>query len=282
MTTDTNGIEVPCTARELYSRELHRQRTRAGMSFQQLADVVNYSKPHVYGVELGTRMPLPPISAKFDVAFGTEFLFQAMYEAILRERPQKRFDHCLELEAKAIRIQEFSATLVPGLLQTEPYMRALFRRNNPGANAQEIDDWIAKRLSRQEVLRGDNPPDYWAVLDEAVIRRPVGGPAVMRDQLAAFLPLMETERTAIQIIPFEAGEYVCMNGFFVLLTSPDNSITVYNEGGGSGEAFDERAIVTRRVREYDHLQACALSPKASTALIEEAIERFDRCAAPQT
>ncbi|MHC5905253.1 DUF5753 domain-containing protein [Streptomyces sp. S6] len=282
MTIDASGVEVPCTARELYSRELHRQRTAAGLSFQGLADVVNYSKPHVYGVEIGTRMPLPPISAKFDVAFGTGVLFQGIYETILKEQPQKRFDHCLELEAKAVRIQEFSSNLVPGLLQTEAYMRALFGCNNLEATPEKIENLVAKRLSRQEVLRGDNPPDYWVILDEAVLRRPVGGPSVMRDQLAVLRPLVNTGRTTIQVVPFDAGEYVCMNGTLILLTASDGLTTVYHEGGGIGEAFDDRATVASRIREYDHMKACALSPKASATLIEAAIERFDRCESPQT
>ncbi|QNP72618.1 helix-turn-helix domain-containing protein [Streptomyces roseirectus] len=282
MTIDANGIEVPCTARELYSRELHRQRTAAGLSYQGLADIVNYSKPHVYGVEIGTRMPLPPISAKFDVAFGTGVLFQGIYETILKEQPQKRFDHCLELEAKAVRIQEFSSNLVPGLLQTEAYMRALFHRSNPEASPEEIEDLVAKRLSRQEALRGDNPPDYWAILDEAILHRAVGGPSVMRDQLAAFLPRVNSGRSTIQIMPFSAGSYAFMNGFLVLLTSPDNSTTVYQEACGVGEAFDDRATVSRRIRQYDLMKAHALSPEASAASIEAAMERFNACESPRT
>lgn len=161
-------------------------------------------------------------------------------------------------------------------------MRALFRRGNPTASPDEINSLVADRLSRQEVLRGDTPPDYWAILDEAVLRRSVGGPAAMREQLAALLPLVDTPRTTIQVIPFEVGEYAGMNGTIILLTLTDNSTTVYQEGGGIGEAFDDRETVTRRLRDYDRMKACALSPEESAALIEAAMEKFKPCEPPQT
>jgi hypothetical protein len=281
MTVGARDIEPARSARELYGTELHRQRQVARMSLDRLSDVVNYSKTHLHGVETGERLPLPPISEKLDAAFGTGELFQGLWGVVKREHTPRRFDHCLELEAKAARIQAYGSTLVPGLLQTKAYMRAMFRRSNPTATPKKIDNLVEKRLSRQEVLRGDNPPDYWAVLDEGVLRRPVGGPLTMYEQLAALLPLVDTGRTTIQIIPFEAEEYAGMNGTFILITAPDNSTTAYQEGGGSGETFDDRETVTRRMREYDRMKACALSPKESAALIEAAMEKFKPCEPPQ-
>ncbi|KND35587.1 helix-turn-helix domain-containing protein [Streptomyces acidiscabies] len=277
MTADASGLELPCNARELYSRELHRQRTRAGWSFQQLADKTKFSKPHLHGVEVGTRTPYPPVSEKLDEVFGTEVLFQGIYAAVRRESALKRFDHCLKLEAKAVRIQEYSGTVVSGLLQTEAYMRALFCDGNPGAPTGKIDDMVAKRLSRQKVLHRDPPPDHWFILDEAVLRRPVGGPAIMRDQLGALLPRIYAERSTIQVVPFEIGTYSLMGAVHILLSAPDGSTTVYNEAAGYGETFSDQASVTRRLREYDRLKACALSPEASVAMIKEAMEKYERC-----
>nr|WP_077966764.1 DUF5753 domain-containing protein [Streptomyces tsukubensis] len=251
------------------------------MSLDGVADVVNYSKTHLHGVETATRLPLPPMSEKLDMAFGTGELFQGLWVILKRERTPKRFDHCLELEAKSARIQEFGASLVPGLLQTEAYMRALFRAGNPGVDAERLDGLVAARLSRQEMLRSDNPPELWAILDEAVLHRPVGGPIVMHDQLSALLPLMNASRTTIQVIPFEQGEYAMMNGTLILLTLHDNSTTVYREGGGDGEIFDDRDTVLRRQHQYDLMKACALPPKASAALIEAAMEKYKPCEPPK-
>ncbi|MFF9040997.1 DUF5753 domain-containing protein [Streptomyces sp. NPDC014892] len=280
MTVGARDLEPARSARELYGTELHRQRQLARMSLDRLSDIVNYSKTHLHGVETAERLPLPPISEKLDMAFGTGELFQGLWGAVKREHTPRRFDHCLELEAKAARIQEYGASTIPGLLQTRAYMRALLREGS--AAPEQIDRLIADRLGRQEVLRGDNPPDFWAVLDEAVLHRAVGGKAVMHEQLAALLLLVNTPHTTIQVIPFEAGACTFLGGTLILLTLPDNSTTVYEEGPRSGEVFDNRDTVMQRLREYDRMKACALPPRESAVLIEASMEKFKPCEPPQT
>ncbi|MEU4927783.1 DUF5753 domain-containing protein [Streptomyces yokosukanensis] len=282
MTIGARDLEPARSARELYGTELHRQRQLARMSLDRLSDVVNYSKTHLHGVETAERLPLPPISEKLDVAFGTGELFQGLWGGVKREHTPRRFDHCLELEAKAARIQEFGASIVPGLLQTEGYMRALFLECNPGAGAEEINSLVAGRMSRQEVLRGDGRPDFWWILNEAAVRQSVGGPAVMREQLTAMLALVGTDHTTIQVVPFEVGACPLMNSTLILLTLTDNSTTVYQESAGSGEAFDDRETVMRQLRDYDRMKACALSPKGSAALIKAAMENLNPCEPSQT
>ncbi|WP_221354915.1 DUF5753 domain-containing protein [Streptomyces beigongshangae] len=282
MTVGARDLEPARSARELYGTELRRQRQLAQLSLDRLSEVVNYSKTHLHGVETADRLPLPPISEKLDAAFGTGELFQGLWGVVKREHTPRRFDHCLELDARAARIQEFGASIVPGLLQTEAYMRALFRECNPGAGAEKIDGFVAARLSRQEVLNGDNSPNFWWILNEATVRQAVGGSAVMHEQLAALLPLVQTEHTTIQVVPFEVGASALMNGTFILLTLPDNSTTVYQEGAGSGEAFDDRETVMRQLRDYDRMKACALPPRGSAELIEAAMENFKLCEPPPT
>ncbi|MFF4526558.1 helix-turn-helix domain-containing protein [Streptomyces bluensis] len=282
MTVGARDLEPVRSARALYGAELRRQRQLSGMSLDRLSAVVNYSKTHLHGVETAERLLLPPISQKLDVAFGTGELFQGLWGAVKREYTPRRFDHCLELEAKAVRIQEFGASIIPGLLQTEPYMRALFRACNPGATPEVINGLVAARMSRQEILRADNRPDVWWILNEAAVRQAVGGPRVMREQLAALLPLVETDHTTIQVVPFDVGACPLMNGTLILLTLPDNSTTVYQEGAGSGEIFDDKETVMRQLRDYDRMKACALSPKGSAALIKTAMENFKPCELPQT
>ncbi|OIJ91187.1 helix-turn-helix domain-containing protein [Streptomyces colonosanans] len=282
MTKPGRALTPARSARDLYGVELNRQRQLAGLSLDRLSDIVNYSKTHLHGVETGERLPLPPISEKLDLAFGTGELFQGLWGAMKREHTARRFDHCLELEARAARIQEFGANVIPGLLQTPAYMRALFIKGNPGMSPVKIDDLVAARLSRQEVLRRDNTPDFWWILGEATLRQAVGGPRVMCEQLTALLPLAETRRTTIQVIPFEAGACTLMNGTLILLTLPDNSTTVYQEGPRNGEIFDDRDTVTLRMREYDLMKASALSPGESAALIEATMETYQPCEPPRT
>ncbi|AIV34536.1 helix-turn-helix domain-containing protein [Streptomyces sp. CCM_MD2014] len=280
MTQPARDLEPAHSARDLYGVELRRQRQAAGLSLDRLSDIVNYSKTHLHGVETGERLPLPPLSEKLDVAFGTGELFQGLWGVVKREHTPRRFDHCLELEAKAVRIQEFCAGVVPGLLQTPAYMRALFTEGNPEMPPTEIDGLVEARLGRQEILRRDSPPDFWWILGEAALRQAVGGSAVMYGQLAALLPLVRSHCSTIQIAPFEVGAMALMNGTLILLTLPDSSTTVYQEGLGYGETFDDRKIVLRRVRGYDHMKACALSPRGSARLIEATMEKYQPCQSP--
>lgn len=280
MTVGARDLEPARSARELYGTELRRQRQLARMSLDRLSDVVNYSKTHLHGVETAERLPLPPISEKLDVAFGTGELFQGLWGAVKRERNSTlkgvRYDRCLELEAKASRIQEYSPYAVPGLLQTEPYMRAQYNANRR-LSPETVECEVAKRLGRKRVLRREDPPDCWFILDEAVLRRPVGGPAVFREQLAALLTFVDTALTTIQVVPFSAGEHSTLSGTHMLLTLPDNFTTAYVETSGCAATFDDPKTVAQRQRDYDRMKACALPPWESTAFIEEALETFKSC-----
>ncbi|WP_129309593.1 DUF5753 domain-containing protein [Streptomyces sp. L2] len=199
-----------------------------------------------------------------------------------REHTAHRFDHCLELEVRAARIQAFGASLIPGLPQTKAYMRELFLRADPGRTPQEIDGLVAARLGRQEILRRDCPPDFWWILGEATLRQAVGGPAVMREQLTSLLPLVYGRHTTIQVAPFQLGACALMNGTLIMLTLPDNSTTVYHEGPWNGEIYDDQETVRRCMREYDRMKACALSPHEPAALIEAAMETYEPCESPGT
>ncbi|GAA0915509.1 helix-turn-helix transcriptional regulator [Streptomyces thermoalcalitolerans] len=282
MAQSSRDLDPAQSARNLYGVELRRQRQLAGLSLDRLSDIVNYSKTHLHGVETGERLPLPPLSEKLDAAFGTGELFRGLWGVVKREHTPRRFDHCLELEARAVRIQAFNASLIPGLLQTEAYMRALFAKGEAGISPEAIDSLTAARLGRQEILRRDCPPDLWWTINEAALQQAVGGPAVMREQLAALLPLMETRRTTIQVVPFEAGACSLMLGTLILLTLPDNSTTVYQEGPRNGEIFDDRETFMQRVRDYDRMKVCALSPRESAELIQATMETYESCESPQT
>ncbi|MDX3387306.1 DUF5753 domain-containing protein [Streptomyces niveiscabiei] len=142
-------------------------------------------------------------------------LFQTLYAITKKEYVAKRFDHCLELEAKARRVQH---------------------------DRKEIDELTATRLSRQEILRRDNPPDFWWIIGEAAPRQAVGGPAVMREQLTALLPVVYTEITTIQVVPFSAGACALTSGALILLTLPDGSTTVHQEGLGPARSSTTRNL----------------------------------------
>lgn len=266
----------PSHGRGLYGSELRRCRTEAGLTLDALAHELKYSKGHLSDIERAVK-PVPRgLSELLDAFFKTNGHFVRLWPAARRDgraHPDK-YRAFMDLEEKARKIAAYAAHVLPGLLQTDDYARALFRAFKPRADDEEIEDLVAARLSRQEVLRRDDPPSYWAILDEAVIRRPIGGPAVMAEQLAALLPLVEGKYTRIQVLPFNRGAHPALGGSLFLLTLPDRSTVAYLEGSDSGQLIEDPDDVAERHATYDHLRAYALSPGESAAMIATAIEEY--------
>jgi len=176
----------------------------------------------------------------------------------------------LEEEARVIRAYE--QELVPGLLQTPDYARAVFRSGWPNSTSQQIDSWVEVRMERQEILvRSDPlPPRFHVVLSEGVLRRPVGGREVMRAQLEHLMRPRDRGNITIQVLPFDAGVHPAMVGPFTMMTFPDpNDLGIVNVENVMGALFLEEP---NDVRAYDEiwstLQASALSPEDSQAFLK--------------
>lgn len=282
MTTDTRELDPARSARELYASELRRQRQIAGLSLDRLSDIVNYSKTQLHGVETAERVPFPPLSAKLDAAFGTGTLFEGLWNVVQRERFPDRYRRFMELADQATDIHEYAGHLVPGLLQTAAYARALLRVGAPEATEKEIERKVALRLERQQRLREPGGPHLWVVLEEALLHRPFGGPSVIQEQLAALMTWSASPRVGIQVLPFAYGEHPLLDCPFTLLHLPGGTSAAYFESRYSGHLIEERATVHRHRREYDQLRACALSPQASARMIKAAMEDSTPCEQPST
>lgn len=270
------------SARDFFGSEVRRARIAAGLSLAQLAQIVNYSKTHLGNIETADRMIPPDLPAKLDAAFGTDGQFGRLYPLARREAHPDKYRRFMEVEAQAMAIAEYAAHTVPGLLQTEAYARALLHFGIPDGTDEGLDEKVAARLSRQERLKADNPPHLWAVLDEVVLRRPIGGPEVMREQLAALLPLVDTATTKIQVLPFSHGAHFQLGCSLTIHTLPDRSALAYLEGSDSGQLVEEPAAVAERQRAYDVLRAYALSPRDSASFIRSAMEDIRPWEPPQT
>lgn len=264
----------PTTGRGLYGAELRRVRTEAGLSLAQLADALRYSKTHLGNIETADRVPPPRFSEMIDRHFGTGGHFARLWPLARREMHPGKYARFMDLEATARRIDEYAAHVIPGLLQTEAYARCLVRSCRLRASAGEIDNLVAARLHRQERLRGETPPDYWVVLDESVIRRPVGGPSVMADQLSQILPLIENSSVRLQVFPYAQGAHPALGGASTLLTLPDWTTVAYVEGAEWGQLIEDPEDVEERRAVFDHLRAYALAPRASADFITSAIEEL--------
>lgn len=173
----------------------------------------------------------------------------------------------LEAEASSVRVYE--SELVHGLLQTADYYRAFLRAAPAAAADAEAERKIEVRLARQERLTGDDPPEYWAVLNEAVIRRVVGGGEVMRVQLDHIAEMAELPHVNVQVLPFGAGVHPAMDGSFEILGFPEpgDPDVVYLENQAGSLYLEEAAEIDRYARMFSHLIAKALDPEESRLLI---------------
>jgi hypothetical protein len=180
------------------------------------------------------------------------------------------------LEADASSLHAFQALLVPGLLQTERYARAVIRAMRPDADETEIKRRVAARMARQDLLTDSAPPEYWAVIDEAVLHRVIDGPEVMAEQLYRMITVAKMPHVTIQVVPFGAGAHPGMEGPFLILGFPEQADpdVVYVDSTSSGLYLEMPPDVRRYTLMFDHLRAAALRPGDTVQLIADAAGRF--------
>ncbi|HEX5740474.1 MAG TPA: helix-turn-helix transcriptional regulator [Pilimelia sp.] len=274
----------PTVRRRRLAAALRRLREEAGLTADEAARRVGISKSALSRVENAQVSVLPPVAASLLELYGceapdVEALVQVAREARRRGWWQ-RYDDVLPqwfqvyvgLEAEAAEIRTFQPQLVPGLLQTAAYAGAVIRAEHPDAPDAEVDRRVELRMRRQENAR---PPRLWAVLDEAALHRPVGGPAVMRAQLDRLLAAAGAPGSTVLVLPFAAGEHPSMGSAFSILSFPEPAdVGVVYVETRAGSLYLEGREVRDYGQVFQHLVAAALGPKESTALIGEAASRL--------
>jgi hypothetical protein len=181
------------------------------------------------------------------------------------------FQSYLGLEAAAALIRTYEVQFVPGLLQTPEYARAVILLGHRGAPDEEIDRRVSLRTKRQEVLRRDQPPQLWAVVDEAALRRPIGGPGVMRAQLDALIAATAEPHVQLQIVPFAAGGHAAASGAFSILRFGDQDLpdVVYIEQLTSAIYLDKRDDLDYYALAMERLCVEAAPPERTRELLAE-------------
>ena len=181
------------------------------------------------------------------------------------------FETYLGLESAAIAIRSFEMQFVPGLFQTEDYARAVTRLGHKAAPADEIERRVGMRLKRQDLLARTQPPKIWVVMDEAVLRRPVGGGPVMRAQLRYLAEASQLPDVTLQVVPFARGGHAGASGSFSMLRFEERDLpdVVYIEQLTSAVYLDQRSDVEHYLEVVDQLSGEALTPARSIAFIEQ-------------
>ncbi|MFF0269336.1 helix-turn-helix domain-containing protein [Kribbella sp. NPDC004536] len=189
------------------------------------------------------------------------------------------FHSYLGLEMAADLIRTFELQYVPGLLQTPEYARSVIQlgRQDVPLPKSEVDRLVSLRMSRQEVLTRQRPARLWAVLDESVLRRPIGSPQVLRHQLEYLIEAARRHNVTLQIIPFDKGGYTATGGAFTLLRFNDGDLPdiVYIEHLTSAVYLDKREELDTYVVTMDAVSITAAQPRDTESLIRQAIERLD-------
>jgi transcriptional regulator with XRE-family HTH domain len=180
------------------------------------------------------------------------------------------FETYLSLESAAVAIRSFEMQFVPGLFQTEAYARAVTSLGHQAAPADEIERRVGLRLKRQELLSRPQPPRFWAVMDEAVLRRPLGGAAVMRDQLGHLAQAARLPNVTLQVVPFALGGHAGASGSFSILRFAEQDLpdVVYIEQLTSAVYLDQRPDLEHYLEVVDQLSGEALTPVDTLRFIE--------------
>jgi transcriptional regulator with XRE-family HTH domain len=181
------------------------------------------------------------------------------------------FESYLGLESVSSTIRTFEIQFVHGLFQTEDYARAVTRLGHQTAPAAEIERRVGLRVKRQDLLARADPPRMWSIMDEAVVRRPVGGPAVMRAQLRRLIEAAGLPQVTVQVVPFARGGHAGASGSFTVLRFEEQDLpdVVYIEQLTGAVYLEQRSDVEHYLEVMDQLSGEALTPAATTRFIEQ-------------
>ncbi|MEV3855338.1 helix-turn-helix transcriptional regulator [Streptomyces sp. NPDC050095] len=267
------------TARGMFATEARRLRAEAGLSLTRVAESARCDKGYLSRIERGEKFPKEAVALALDEALGARGLLSKLWYLAVSGSVVDYARRFTELEARATKMHKFLPATIPGLLQTEAYARQLIRSGHPRVPERRIEEMVVARMARQQILRREQPPLLWVVLDEAVIRRPVGGSVVMAQQLELVVEAAGQLDVIIQVLPFSAGSHGLTGEALTLLSFAHGQDVAYSEGGFSGTLLESNSAVADYSFRYDLMRVKALTPEASIQLIRQAVEEYRQCAA---
>lgn len=173
------------------------------------------------------------------------------------------------LEARASEIKSFNTVVIPGLLQTPAYAEAVIRAVDPDASDAQVDRWLEVRMIRQQVLSRPKPVHLTTILDESILRRPIGGAGVRAEQLAHLANLAERSNVVVRVLPESVGAHAAPDGSFKIFDLPDPYPTLACVETPAGVIYVEDDGITRFTAAFDRLDAVALTPADSVAALRK-------------
>ncbi|GAA2435351.1 helix-turn-helix transcriptional regulator [Streptomyces macrosporus] len=266
-------IDPHASMAALFGSRVRRLRIAAGLTQAELGEKAYVVGSRITQIERASgARPTLELARALDEALGADDLLVDLWPYVYREAFPDWSRAFIAHSERAVSIREYAAHVVPGLLQTEEYARAVLSLDVMLSGEEQLEERVAARLGRQDRLRSPDRPELWVVLDEAVLRRPVGGWAVMRGQLAGLLDAAAEPHITVQVLPFDEGGHGAMGGSLTVLTLPDGTDVAYTEGADYGQLIEEPTEVERYADIYDRLRAAALPPLMSLDMIRSVLE----------
>jgi transcriptional regulator with XRE-family HTH domain len=278
----------PTVRRRRLALELRRLREAARLTCEEVAEHLECSASKISRVETGRVSVSPRDVRDMLELYGVPTAQRESLVQLARDSRQKGWWHAysdtmqpqmatyIGLESAASEIRIYEVSLIPGLLQTEDYARAVIRAGMVNSPAEDIERRVSLLMARQPAVVRDDPPKVWAVLDEAALRRRVGGSGLMRLQLEHLLAQAALPNVAVQVIPFGGGAHPAMGRPFIILVFPERVDTdvIYLEDLTSALYLEDVAEVDRYNVFFNHLRATALSFDDSAALITSVLKEM--------
>lgn len=263
------------TALTVFAAELRAQRQAHGWTQVNLGDKIGFSGSFVSDVERCERTPSLDFARACDRQLGLPGSFERLHELIRRDAYPAWFYPVIPFEARAVRIHGWELGAVPGLLQTEDYARALIRVSRPQDSDAAVERLVDGRMERQVILAGERVPLLWYVLDEGVLRRLVGGPAVMDAQIDRLIGAASAGGAIIQVLPFSAGDQAGADGPISVYEFTDAPTVCYTECYRGGRVVEDHSEVADMMTTVSMIRASALSPRASLELMRRIRREID-------
>ncbi|ANJ11595.1 helix-turn-helix domain-containing protein [Streptomyces parvulus] len=262
---DEWGVAVITTV----GRQLRLRREAVGMRAADFGEAVGYGEDLVYKVEGGKRIPRQEYLDRADAVLDAGGLIAAAWEDVKRVRYPKRVRELGKLEGKAVEIGIYECNSVHGLLQTPEHARALMEAAQPPYSVDDVERMVAARLARQTVLGRDPAPSIHFVLEEAPLRRPVGGTMVRQRQLERLLEVGRLNHVTLQVMPTSTDAHPGVDGKIELLKFPDGTAVGRSDGAFNGRPVTDPKDLRILELRYGTIRAQALPSRESHAFIEQ-------------
>lgn len=263
------GEPEPSDGLRAFGAALKAFREHAGMSREQLASQTNYSLETIRSVEIGRRFPQPPLIAGAEKELNALGVLTAMATTLEKKKGVAVwFRDWAELEQMAISLYAYECRLVPGLLQTEAYARSIFANVPPKASDEEVEEQVASRLARQELLRKVPLISFSFIIEEAVLLRQTGGVDVTRGQIDHLLACAQLRNVDLQIMPLRQPRHAGHDGSMRLLECPDHRWLGYVDGPRKSVLIADADDLSVMAQRYAIMRSQALTPDDTVSLLQ--------------